>query len=346
MKINFKNLLRVIKINLILIFLILFFFEIFFGFWFKKDNFGIYIRENRNKNEIYKISKNKNIKIINYKREYYGFREEKNINPEKVKIVFLGGSTGNERFKNYQDTIVGNINKINKEFKIYNASTDGKTLRGYSYDLKNWFPKINKLKIKYIIAYTGINDSQKKFPEKHDLNFSNRKIFQLRDYITNNSIIVYLSKKIIWRIKAKKNDYDLKYDFNWEDKYKKFDYINYEKALKIHNKVKLIQEHSSLVNKINQRLVSFYELAKKNKIEIIFITQVYYDGLRQPEIFVTNEIIKKFCKKNSIKIIKLDEIVQMEKNDFYDGTHTTEKGSFKIAKILAPKIKKMIEIKD
>ena len=47
---------------------------------------------------------------INYFRDYYGFREnnklDKKYNTGDIKIVFNGGSTGDEMFLNYKDTIL------------------------------------------------------------------------------------------------------------------------------------------------------------------------------------------------------------------------------------------------
>ena len=59
-------------------------------------------------------------------------------------ICFLGGSTGNERLLPEELTIVGKINSNfkNNNFKkthIYNASVDGKSLRGHINDFEFWF---------------------------------------------------------------------------------------------------------------------------------------------------------------------------------------------------------------
>ena len=83
-----------------------------------------------------------------YKRNFYGFRGE-DVEPSSIQIVFQGGSTGNQKFTPEKFTIVGVLNdlltKDNIDLKIYNASTDGKTTRGYVNDSNQWFSKIKDL---------------------------------------------------------------------------------------------------------------------------------------------------------------------------------------------------------
>ena len=45
---------------------------------------------------------------------------------------------------------------LNHDIKIYNASTDGKSVNGYINDFNFWFPKIPNFNPKYVIFYIGI----------------------------------------------------------------------------------------------------------------------------------------------------------------------------------------------
>ena len=58
--------------------------------------------------------------------------------------------------------------------------------------------------------------------------------------------------------------------------------------------------------------------------------------------FFQNNKLKKFAKSNGHFIIKLDELATMELNDFYDSVHTTPQGSKKIAKIIYPFLKEIL----
>ena len=78
------------------------------------------------------------------------------------------------------------------------------------------------------------------------------------------------------------------------------------------------------------------------KIKPIIITQIEFDGLKNQKLFLVNEKLKEFSSNNNIPIIKLDEIIEMELNDFYDTVHTTPKGSKKIAEKIYPYLKKIL----
>ena len=134
-------------------------FELIFGHWFK--NFGIHMRNERNKNwQTTSVFNNKEYNFY-YKRNFYGFRGEE-FNPKDVKIIFNGGSTSNQRYTPEELTIVGRLNKNLKNdkinAKIFNAGTNGKSLRGIIYDFKYWFSKIENLKPHIMILYLGINE--------------------------------------------------------------------------------------------------------------------------------------------------------------------------------------------
>ena len=85
------------------------------------------------------------------------------------------------------------------------------------------------------------------------------------------------------------------------------------------------------------------KIINENKINPIFITQIRYDGVSDFNLFLVNQALKKFCKKNDFYIIKLDEIIKStKKNDFYDEIHTTVAGSIKISEHIYPYLKNII----
>jgi hypothetical protein len=91
MKTKFLNFLKIILANSLIILTFVALVEIFFGYWFDKDNFGPYMREHRMKNQ--KIIWNYKNEIVkyNYKRNYYGFRGD-DIKPRDIKAIIMGGS--------------------------------------------------------------------------------------------------------------------------------------------------------------------------------------------------------------------------------------------------------------
>ena len=133
------KLLKITFYNLFIFIFLIILIEIFFGYWFKDENFGIYMRKERKINWLTESTFFGNNYKFFYKRNYWGFRGEE-FDPKNVKIIFEGGSTGNQRYTPEDLTIVGLINKRfeneNINLKIFNASTDGKSLNGYINDFE------------------------------------------------------------------------------------------------------------------------------------------------------------------------------------------------------------------
>ena len=332
MKNNFFKITSIILSSLIAILL----FESIFGYWFKKNNFGYLMRSERQK-KIYIETKHDKIKYkFYYKRNFYGFRGNE-VDPKDIKIVFLGGSTGNQKFTPEDLTIVGLLNsKFEKDqfdFKIYNGSTDGKTTRGYINDFKFWFPKIPDFNPKVIIFYIGINDASLNQPDKYDTPWRETNIEKFRDYMKSNSKIYELLKKIKFKYFLKlRKEYEMTRIS--ETLYKNYDYINYIQATKLHvNKKKNIE----LVNRFIERLNALKFYIDKFNIVPIFITQIEYNGIKNYNLYLINDELKKFCEENKFNIIKIDEkIIYLDKYSFYDGSHTLVKGSKKLAEYIYP----------
>ena len=335
---------KTIFYNLIILLALLVLGESIFGYWFTKDNFGIYMKSERDKN--WKTSSTFNNKEYSffYKRNFYGFRGDE-FNPKNVKVIFEGGSTSNQRFTPENLTIVGQLNqkflseKIN--VNIYNASTDGKSLRGIIYDFIHWFPRINNLNPEYVIFYLGINEhlvADESGVYEFDLNIEKKKFDRFRDYIKNNSFFY----RRYMTIKKKYFPKDTSgYFFNNEKLYDNFTYTSYNQAKNF--KREISEKDNKLLIQLDKRLLVLKNIVKSNNLIPIFITQVAYDGLRDQKLFLVNERLKKFSIHNNYHLIKLDEIIEMELYDFYDTTHTTPKGSKKIAETIYPYLVKFLK---
>ena len=101
-------------------------------------------------------------------------------------------------------------------------------------------------------------------------------------------------------------------------------------------------KHANLYSRYKNRISKLTQEILNKKSKIIFVTQIKHNGLNDEKLFLLNEILKEFSAKNSIDIIKLDEIYIGSKGDFYDKVHTTEQGSHKIAIIIHNKLKNLI----
>ena len=297
------KLLKITFYNLFIFIFLIILIEIFFGYWFKDENFGIYMRKERKINWLTESTFFGNNYKFFYKRNYWGFRGEE-FDPKNVKIIFEGGSTGNQRYTPEDLTIVGLINKRfeneNINLKIFNASTDGKSLNGYINDFEFWFPKIPNLKPEYVIFYLGINDRFINDRYYLDHKISEMKIDRLKDYIKNNSFVVDKYKII-------KNNYfpknTLSYDFNDNSIYKDFKYIDFISAQKIHKNKN--DDDLALINKFQYKLDKLNSIIKKNNIKPIFITQVKFDGLKDKKLYLINNELKNFSKVNDYFLFRL-----------------------------------------
>ena len=335
---------RLVTYNFLVFLLLIIFLEATLGYWFKKENFGIYMRKERKINwQTTSYFNGKEYKFF-YKRNFWGFRGNE-FNPKNVKIIFEGGSTGNQRFTPENLTIVGHLNKkfsdTNQDELIYNASTDGKSVTGYINDFKHWFSKIPELKPKYVIFYIGIND---RFIDDNfylDNKISESTIDQVKDYIKNNSIIVD-------KFKDFKNKYypknTLAYDLNKADLYDNFTYINFQEASKKH--LEIDQTNKNLIKKFNLKLDKLNLIINSKKIQPIFITQAMFNGLEDKRLFLINNELKKFALENNYFLIPLDEMIVFNKDDFFDPIHTTPKGSKKIADSIYPHLYNYLKSKN
>ena len=271
-----------------------------------------------------------------YKRNFWGFRGEE-FNPKDVKVIFEGGSTGNQRFTPENLSIVGLLNEsfknLNYDFKIYNASTDGKSVSGYINDFNYWFTKIPNFKPQYVIFYIGINDRFNNFDGKYflDNKISEQKFDQLKDYIKNNSFFVDKFKLI-------KNKYFPKntfaYDLSNNSLYNNYDYVDYQTALKMHKNID--KENLILIKNFRSKLDKLNLIIKNLEIKPIFINQLMYDGLKDKKLFLVNNELKNFALENNYYLIPLDEILNMKQNDYFDAAHTTPQGSKRIADKVFP----------
>lgn len=322
--------------------------EIILGTWFKKYSFTHHMRGKR----LQKIEFYSDLPFFSqntvFRRDYYGFREDYDFDDKydlsKIKIVFNGGSTGEEMNKPYNKTIVGNLNnflkKDNFEYKIYNASLSGKSLLGKINDFDIWFDKLENFNPDFMIFYIGLND--RKIPRKR-FQDSNAKLSLIQKTVDEIS-----QKSFFWKKLKEIRDVfftptEEAYLFFNEEIQKKIKtgFVSFEEA---NNKFEISNDNENMILKnYTKNLNSLKKLLNKKKIEPIFITQVNYTGNGDKMLYLLNKTLKKFCKENSLKIIKLDEKINKPINHFFfDENHTNELGSLYISRLIYPDLKKIL----
>ncbi len=337
------KILKITLINFIIFLFLILIIEIIFGSWVKKNNFGTSIRELRNVEMPMSVKYDGKQYDYVFKRNNLGFIGD-NLDPSKIQIVFLGGSTGEEMFKPPDYTIVGQLNsklaKDGMDLKIINASKGGKTTRGYVNDFNHWFSKINNFNPKKFIFYIGINDSSLTMQGLFDKPYKNSLSEKIEDYIKNNSIIYLLKKKIENKYF---NELRKHYGLVKENLYSNFQLINYNKAREKFLKSELSDIEKNIIENFSKNLQNLNKIIIEEKIDPIFITQIQFNGINNNKLFIINEYLKEFCKINNFNIIKLDEMsYDLNDKDFYDEVHTTIEGSRKISNLIYKDIKKYL----
>jgi len=347
-----KSLIKLITINLITFFLLIILIELFFGYWFDKNNFGPYMREHRLKKILYKVNYNQKNYEYTYLRNYNAFRGQ-DINPEHIKIIMIGGSTTDERYKPEKFTIVEQINqkleKNNYKDKIINAGIEGQSTFGHLANFKYWFNKIEGLKPKFIIFYIGINDAiffkNTKVDELTDGWIENpNSIERFVDNIKSRSIFYDLIRKTKYKYYINKSKiviYDL--DYIQKRKKNKNKYINYEEKLKIYNYENLKIMNTELIEKFKSNIDNLYKLTKNFGAEPIFINQSAQQGDWSEKLFILNNLLIFHCTKKGYYCIDLNKNLIGKDSYWWDGIHTTPEGSKEISNIIFPELFKILK---
>ena len=359
----FKSL-KLILINFSLFFIFIFFLEIIFGDWFKKNNWGNSLRSERLKKITYNVKFNNQKFNHIYKKNSLGFRGEE-IDSSKLEILMMGGSTTNERFTPEDLTIVGLLNSLflkdKKKIKIFNGGVDGQSTIGLINNFEKWFSNIKNFKPKFIIYYIGINErfyfnydpnpknlNTGKFKTMHAFDKMSKisKFDQMKDYIKNNSF--FLKKGKIVQLKyfpgriRQENYSEFKATYGLEHGVSD-NFYSQELMDKKLNINLLKEENNEYIISLNKRLEHLSLLTSKIGAKPIFVNQVLNDGQLSKKMYLTNYIIREFSLKNNHRFIDLAKSIILDKKDFYDEFHTTPSGSKKIAEYLYPKLKNYFE---
>ncbi len=346
------NYLKIIFYNLLIFLILIIITDLIFGTWFT-NNLKAKLASERNINRIYKFDFEFHKGFSWYKRDNFGFRIDKPIDPKNVDVVFVGGSTINQKFTNYDDTVVGLLQEefvqSKKDYKIINAGVDGMSILGHINSFPMWFDQIENFKPKYYIFYIGINDlrlfhsfkeNRKALPFDIDFLEENNSKKNLQEYMESNSFFYNQLRNLKVLLYLK---YNIKIGIHEVNKRN----FVYGMRLKKNQPINFIEwnEVETKFNKLSKEEIYWYELFKVeylNKLKIltdlveqrdakiIFINQVSGEGIRNGDYFIGKTIIE-HCDKENLLCLDLVKELPFEYNDFYDWCHLTLKGSKKVA---------------
>ena len=333
--------------------------EIIFGYWFTKDHIGGYMREHRMKKVPYTLTFFGKDYNYNYLRNYHGFRGEE-IKPNKIQAVFIGGSTADERWKPDQFSIVGFLNDKLKndsiKIKIINAGIEGQSTLGHLANFEKWFPKLDGFKPDLFIFYIGINDHLRAKFNSKDLSDGHvkrpGKLEFIKDSLKSKSIFYDTLRKVKHKYYINMDKVVL-YDFDysvknytkqkkWGDQ-NKYKFLSFDDALNFYNLNDLLLKNKKLIDYYLGNIDKLAKYTKKFNGKPIFINQITSNGAFNESLFLLNYSLIKHCKIKRYACIDLAKELEGQQDYWYDGVHTTPKGSKKISEIIYPKLKEIIE---
>ena len=342
-----KNNLKLIFLNFIFFFLFIIIIELIFGYWFEKYNFGPYLREHRLKKVPYKMTFNNIEYNYDYIKNSLAFRGQE-IDPKEIKIIMIGGSTTDERYKPEEFSIVEILNKKlfkqNYQKKIVNAGIEGQSTRGHIANFKYWFNKIENFNPEFIIFYIGINDSYLLTQDSSDLqdgwlknpdnfesfldNFKSRSIFY--------DLIRKIKHKYYVRNESKRIIYD--YDYYMKNNNEKKIYINYNEKFETYDLDLTLKSNKVIIDKYLKNVDQLSILSKSLDAVPIFINQPAQQDYFSEILFALNYSLIFHCEKKGYNCINLVKELKATNDFWWDGVHTTPKGSKAIADKIFPKL--------
>lgn len=329
-----KNFLKIIFVNLMVLFILLLLIEAFTGsYFFGLKNCGYF---ECNIKEKYKVDLyTKENKIIKYNKDKYGFRGRSKELID-VDIVVVGGSTTNQRFLNIADTWIDKLekklNKIGYDYDVISAGLDGQSSFGHVWNFNNWFNKIENFKPKYIFFYFGINEHINSNNYDNPINLSEgfSNLDKTKFYIKNNNGILI---RIFLRLKKYFQDDKLN--------------VTHKKRKVIYNAINNQTNINVDLKKFENNLKKLILLTKEKQANPIFITQRTLrwkkDNNKVFSIDNTNYYLKEklisektidICRTYNIKCIDVFKNLSLTVADTYDLVHLNPKGSNRLSNFL------------
>ena len=340
-----KKILKIFIINIFILILGIIILEIIFGNWLKNSNYGSLLIPKKQINVIKSFPYNSN-EIGIYSRDKDGFRANE-YELENIEILIIGGSTTEEREVDDNKIWTKIFEKnLNTNLKVLNAGIGGQTSYGHKLMFNLWFNKFENLSPKYIIVYLGITDAlfllenyrNNNFSfEGRNLNLSNRDTLQnilLKDrliqYIKNNSALHTLYLIIRGNLISRKH----KFGYNTSPTNFKPFRSAAPKNISINNK--FINEYKKYYY---DNLKKINEFTDSYDSDLILVTQIVSDKhWLQDNLKIINKLTTNFCIIEEVYCIDLSkEAIKINNTEFYDGIHTTPKGSQIIGKYIADK---------
>jgi hypothetical protein len=153
---------KIVAINLGAILLVAILAELIFGNWFSRDPLD---RINIQRGVSLRVDPTplySGAQPFVYRRDRWGFRGP-GVEPAKVDVLSVGGSTTNQLYLPEEDTwqavMMRRAAERGRPLVVANAGLDGQTTVGLLYAFETWFGNVPGLKPRFVLAYLGVNDA-------------------------------------------------------------------------------------------------------------------------------------------------------------------------------------------
>jgi hypothetical protein len=352
-----RKTLKVVFVNLLLLFIGIFLLEIVFGGWLSENRLNKLnlIRDvdlTYDLGDLYQADN----KQIRYKRDSYGLRGNYGT-PDKIDILTVGGSTTDQRFisegATWQDVMQREFAAHGKTVHIANAGVDGQSTYGHIKDFDWWFPYIPNLRVRHFLFYIGGNDLHKEANNEYDDLYDRptSTYGRLKEGIEERSVFYhwYRTWRGIWAARSSKIGH------------RSVDFQNEQWV-----EAPIATHHQDLMARrlqgYEQRLKVLSERVRQLGGLPIYVTQPTGRcktlngktvGVAETEIFegieingidrcimvrMLNNETMEFCRRVGGICVDLAGELEFADGDFYDFSHNTPRGSEKIGVYLYQKL--------
>lgn len=353
-----RKTLKVVFVNLLLLFIGIFLLEIIFGGWLSanrlnKLNLIRGVELTYDVGDLYPAG-NKQIK---YKRDGFGFRGNYGT-PAQIDLLTVGGSTTDQRFitdgSTWQDVMQREFAAHGKTVHVANAGVDGQSTYGHIKNFDWWFPYVPNLKVKYFLFYIGNNDFHKEANNEYDELYErpSSTYGHLKDQVRERSVFYhwYRTLKGISAARAGKVGHRA-VNFQQQQWVEAPSITNhqeligrrlqgYEQRLKVlDERVRqlgglpiYVTQPTRRCKNLNGKRVGVAETERFEGVEINGI-----DGCIMMQTL--NKKTMEFCLSVSGICVDLAGELEFEDADFYDFYHNTPRGAEKIGVYLSQKLR-------
>jgi lysophospholipase L1-like esterase len=349
------------SIYLLLLFLILFIFELLNGFWFKSQldkillNLNIYydVDIQIDANDYYPINHN-----ISYSRNRYGLRTNcQDINT--INFVSIGGSTTEQKYIDFEDTfsyiLQDKLSKNNDgNFCIANAGVDGHNSLAHINSLENWFPLIPSFSPRFYLLNMGINDASNIRVSSENIRKNDSFFSYIKFQVISNSYLYSFIKKV-------RNLIGMSLDLHGATTHQKniltdFEYSATSNSIEFEDD---IIKNAEIFGENLKEIIKIIKLRSGTPIcitqEALFVRDgrainrafpyknTYLNGFDlELSLDLINNQIKTICTNERVLLISIDD-GYFEESDFYDFVHHNPKGSAKLANLIYNSIKDQLQ---